>query len=207
MASRAFLYGEGAFCVPPHRPFSHCTFFPPQVFFCGLRGQHPCWRACVEASCRMQRPDCNGMPHSERCSGNTPKCSVKPRCRNSPLTPFSGTFLCPKGKMLSVFFQGLFLETFPTILGFFQSSIRLSFSAQRIFGEELWIRGWGLCLANFSLKNASFFTQKPCESKVLPFLAFSFIRVLPFLRHVFGGFWGVNSDFVLVLFCGVVFVG
>ena len=23
----------GAFCVPPHRPFSHCTFFPPQVFF------------------------------------------------------------------------------------------------------------------------------------------------------------------------------
>ena len=34
-ASRAFLYGEGAFCVPPHRPFSHAPFvFPrPRFFF------------------------------------------------------------------------------------------------------------------------------------------------------------------------------
>ena len=67
--------------------------------------------------------------------------------------------------MLSVFFRDPFLETFPIILGFFQSSIRLSFFGQRIFGEELWIRGWGLCLAIFSLKNASFLTQKPCDQK------------------------------------------
>ena len=129
LASGTFSVGEGAFCCPLRSHFSHALLFcsRPRFFF-GLRGQRQYWRACIDASRRKKGPDCDGTTTSERCSGNAPKVSVKPPRRNSPLTPLRGlSFLCPKGEVLFVFFPGLFLETFQTILAFFQSSIRLSF--------------------------------------------------------------------------------
>ena len=67
--------------------------------------------------------------------------------------------------MLPVFVADFFRGTVPLYLTFFQSSICLSFFVRRVFGDELWVRGSGMCLEIFSLKNASFFPQKPCDQE------------------------------------------
>ena len=75
--------------------------------------------------------------------------------------------------MLSVLVAEFFRETVPPILAIFQSSICLSFFWQRVFGEELCFRGWGICQENFSLKMPGFSPKNPAV-KVLSILAFDF---------------------------------
>ena len=94
--------------------------------------------------------------------------------------------------MLSVFAPVFFHVIVPLFLAIFQSSICLSFSWQS--------------LENFFPEKCLLSHPKTLRSKVLSFLALRF-RALLFLGFVSGGFWGVNSDFVLEQFRGVVSVG
>ena len=138
------------------------------------------------------------MPNSECCSENAPKRSVKPPCRNSPLTPLFGLrFLCPKGEMLSVFFRDPFLETSPTNFGFFFRILSVLVFLARGFLVKSSGSGVGECVWKFFPQKCLLYHPKTLRSKVLSFLAFYF-RVPLFLGFVSGGFWGVNSDFVLV---------
>ena len=134
MASRAFLSGEGAFCVPPHRPFSHCTVFPAPGFFRPLGPRLPriaCWSLAFcfvfiprGAAEWLARVDCHlysvyGRTNSESCSENTSAISES-YSENSPKNPetpkpgvLSGFFYRNEGEMLSVFFGTFFRETVP----------------------------------------------------------------------------------------------
>ena len=85
-------------------------------------------------------------------------------------------------------------------------SFPISFFGQRVFGEELWIRGWGIDVSgDFLPEVCLLFPPKTLRSKVLSFLALHF-RVLFVLGLVFGGFWEESSDSILESFRGVVSV-
>ena len=73
--------------------------------------------------------------------------------------------------MLPVFVADFFRGTVPPFLTFFQSSICLSFFGRRVFGEELWVRGSGMCLEIFPFKKPPFSPKNPAI-KSSPFLSF-----------------------------------
>ena len=110
-ASRAFLYGEGAFLLPPHRPFSHARF---GFFFWGH------WPGALRtASCNVTREI--GGTNSERCYENPPEPSAVPAEPRDFYNCMGSVFLYDLVGNAARFFEEPFSETFPPILAFFQS--------------------------------------------------------------------------------------